>query len=90
MTTFDSLAIARQLTDAGVERARGGRDRGRHQPGRRTRRPRDAGSVRGRSRRSAPEIGAVRTESATTGFRLIRWIIATSVAGAGIVVAAMR
>ncbi len=36
------------------------------------------------------EIGAVRTEIATTELRLIRWIIATSAASAGIVIAAMR
>ena len=34
-------------------------------------------------------IGAVRTEIATTELRLIRWIIATGAAVAGIVVAAM-
>ena len=90
MTRFDSLAIARQLTDAGIERAHAdaiadGISRAAEHGDHVTPDAFAAGLAALRT-----EIGTVRTEIATTELRLIRWIIATSAAGAGIVIAAMR
>ena len=90
MTRFDSLAVARQLTDAGIERAHAdaiadGISRVAEHGGHVTPDAFAAGLAVLRM-----EIGAVRTGIATTGFRLIQWTIATGAAGAGIVIAAMR
>ena len=83
VTTFDSLAIARQLTDAGIERAHAdaitdgisrAAEHGEHVTP-------DA---------FAAGLATLRTEIASTELRLIRWITGAGAAGAGVVIAAMR